>query len=214
MELKDKVVLITGAGRGSGRALGRVFLEGGARLAANDVSPVNLDELVQLGARAYTEDVAKKVGAQALLKQVEDELGRLDIVVNHASVDPHAALLEMDEWDWHRVLDVNLTGAFLMVQSAGRIMRENLSGTILNWISLAPSASAHSAAYAASAYGLVAVTRAAAAELAPHGVMVHAVGRGLAAFEDAEPSTPRDLRGAALALCGPTRPGQIVNLEA
>ena len=75
-------------------------------------------------AKAYIEDVAKKVGAQVLVKQVEDDFGRIDILVNHAAVEPRSPLLDMDEWDWHRVLDVNLTGAFLMTQSVGRVMRE------------------------------------------------------------------------------------------
>lgn len=217
MDLDGKVVLITGAGKGNGRLLAKLFAGHGARVAANDISPVNLDDLVR-GAdgeiRAYPEDVAKKVGAQAVLKQVEDDFGRIDIVVNHAAVEPHVTLLDMDEWDWHRVLDVNLTGAFLLIQSAGRIMRHNGSGVIINWIDLEHPWRLQAAAYAASMYGLVALTQAASAELAPHGVFVHAVGRGIFEFHDAEPSIPHDLSGAILALCAASRSGQIVNLEA
>ena len=57
--------------------------------------------------------MAKKVGVQSVINQVEDDLGPIDILINHAAVHPHIALLDMDEWDWHRVLDVNLTAAFL-----------------------------------------------------------------------------------------------------
>ena len=127
--LKDKVVLITGAGKGAGRALALAFAERGAIVAANDISPVNVEqvvaEIVARGgkAKAYIEDVAKKVGVQYLVNSVEEDFGGIDILVNHAAVEPHTSLLEMDEWDWHRTLDVNLTGAFLMIQSAGRMMR-------------------------------------------------------------------------------------------
>ena len=118
--IKDKVVLITGAGKGSGRLLAQALSKRGAIIAANDISPINVEEVVdeinQAGgrAKAYSEDVAKKVGAQNLIMQVEDDFGRVDILINHASVEPHVGLLEMDEWDWHRVLDVNMTGVFLM----------------------------------------------------------------------------------------------------
>lgn len=215
-DLIDRIVLITGAGKGSGRALARLFAAHGAHVAANDVSPVNLDDLVQGSGgmiRAYPEDVAKKVGVQAVIKQVEDDFGRIDILVNHAAVEPHATLLEIDEWDWHRVLDVNLTGTFLMTQSVGRMMRENGTGVIFNLIGLGAPVQAHSAAYAASMYGLVALTRCAANELGPYKVFVHALGKGLAQFHDAESLVPHDLGGAILYLCRSDRNGQIVNLE-
>ena len=139
-DFKDKVVLITGAGKGTGRLLALEFARRGAVVAANDVSPVNVEQVVAEIkanggiARAYIDDVAKKVAAQALINCVEDDFGRIYILVNHAAVEPHTPLLDMDEWDWHRTLDVNLTGAFLMMQSAGRVMREKGRGVIINII--------------------------------------------------------------------------------
>jgi len=188
--LNDKVILITGAGKGSGRTLAKSLAEHGATIAANDISPINVEEVVdeinkQGGrAKAYIEDVAKKVGAQHLVKQVEDEFGRIDILINHASVEPHVPLLDMDEWDWHRVMDVNLTGAFLMTQSAGRVMRSQSSGVILNLIAAnqvtvkgeAPPQG--DAAFIASMNGLSGFTRQAAQELSPYGIHVHAVETG------------------------------------
>jgi NAD(P)-dependent dehydrogenase (short-subunit alcohol dehydrogenase family) len=181
-EFNGKVVLITGAGRGAGRKLAEVFAQHGATIAANDISPINVEELVaeinaQGGnARAYIDDVAKKVGAQALVKQVEDDFGRIDILVNHAAVEPRSALLDMDEWDWHRVMDVNLTGAFLMTQSAGRVMREQGGGVIINMVTEASrDESPMRAAFLASMAGLEALTQQAAQELAPYGIRVHAV---------------------------------------
>ncbi|HSK89108.1 MAG TPA: SDR family NAD(P)-dependent oxidoreductase [Anaerolineales bacterium] len=187
-KLKGKVVLITGAGKGGGRSLAQAFAEQGAIVAANDISPVNVeevvDEIVARGGRAqaYIEDVAKKVAAQHLVNQVEDDFGRIDILVNHAAVEPHIPLLEMDEWDWHRVLDVNLTGAFLMTQSAGRVMRLRGSGVIVTLLHrTAPLVTGSArdersaAAFIASMQGLAAFTRQAARELSPYGIQVHLV---------------------------------------
>lgn len=187
--LLGKVVLITGAGKGSGRALARALAERGAIVAANDISPVNVEEVVdqilaQGGrAKAYVEDVAKKLGAQNLIKQVEDEFGRLDVLVNHASVRPHDALLDMDEWDWHRTLDVNLTGAFLMTQSAGRVMQSQGSGVIINLVTLSQESAGNEAAFAASMQGLAGFTSQAARELSPYGIRVHLVETGEEAVE-------------------------------
>jgi NAD(P)-dependent dehydrogenase (short-subunit alcohol dehydrogenase family) len=182
-EFADKVVLITGAGKGAGRALAMAFAARGARVALDDISPVNVDEVAaQIAAsggqaRTYLHDVAKKVGVQALINQVEDDWGRVDILIQHAAVAPHTPLLDLDEWDWHRTLDVNLTGAFLVLQSTGRLMRAQGGGIIVNLVPASGSAN-EAGAYAASMAGMRALTLAAARELAPFGVQVHAVELG------------------------------------
>lgn len=186
-DFTDQVVLITGAGRGAGRLLAEAFAERGAIVAANDVSPVNLDEvvdeIVERGGKAgaYVDDVARKMAVQALVQRVEDDFGRIDVLINHASVQPHASLLDMDEWDWHRVLDVNLTGAFLMMQSVGRVMRAQGGGVMINLITGAGREVLKDAgAYQASMAGLVSLTHSAAREFHPHGIRVNAawnVGR-------------------------------------
>jgi len=181
--LKDKVILITGAGKGSGRLLAQAFAERGAMIAANDVSPVNVEEVVEQilarggRAKAYIDDIAKKVAVQNIINQVEDDCGHIDILINHAAVEPNIPLLDMDEWDWHRTLDVNLTGAFLMTQSAGRVMRARGSGVIINLITGSSEAESAQgkAAFIASMRGLDAFTRQAARELSPYGVQVYAV---------------------------------------
>jgi NAD(P)-dependent dehydrogenase (short-subunit alcohol dehydrogenase family) len=197
-ELKDKVVLITGAGKGAGRVLAETFAGHGAIIAANDISPVNVDEVVARikarggRAKAYIDDIAKKVAAQALIKNVEDDFGRIDVLIHHAAVEPHAPLLEMDEWDWHRTLDVNLTGAFLMIQSIGRVMRAQGHGLIITLIAEAgrgPVLSEvegsgkarvehsrnESAAYTAGMAGLVELSHQADRELSPFGIRVYAI---------------------------------------
>ena len=194
--LKNKVILITGAGKGSGRLLAKALAEHGAIVAANDISPINVEQVVdeinlQGGrAKAYIEDIAKKVGVQNLVNQVEDDFGRIDVLINHAAVEPNVPLLNMDEWDWHRVLDVNLTGTFLMTQSVGRVMREKgggvtplaslkdsmgASGVIINLITGSTRDEKSEAAFVASMNALEGFTRQAARELSPHGIRVYAV---------------------------------------
>jgi 3-oxoacyl-[acyl-carrier protein] reductase len=180
-KLKEKVVLITGAGKGSGRILAQAFAEHGSLVAANDISPINVEEVVNQitakggRAKAYIEDVAKKVGAQHIINQVEDDFGRIDILINHATVEPRVPLLDMDEWDWHRTLDVNLTGAFLMTQSVGRVMRAQDSGVIINLITGSNQYENAEAAFVASMNGLDGLTRQAAREFAPYGIKVYSV---------------------------------------
>ena len=180
-KLKDKVVLITGAGKGSGRILARAFAARRAIVAANDISPINVEEVVAYitgsggRAKAYIDDVAKKVGAQSIVNQVEDDFGRIDILINHAAVEPHVPLLDMDEWDWHRVLDVNLTGAFLMIQSVGRVMRLQGSGVIISLITQSTLQGLGAAAFIASMRGVDAFTHEAAQELEPYGIRVYSV---------------------------------------
>lgn len=181
-DLKDKVILITGAGKGAGRALAEAFAQRGAIIAANDISPVNVEEVVAQiiagggKARVYIDDIAKKVAAQALIKNVEDDFGQIDILINHAAVEPHTPLLKMDEWDWHRTLDVNLTGAFLMIQSVGRVMREQGHGVIINIVPGAgQEVEREAGAYFASMAGLEDLSLQANRELSPFGVRVYAI---------------------------------------
>ena len=185
--LKDKVILITGAGRGNGRKLAEELARRGAIVALNDISPINVEE-VEAGIRAeggraksFVEDVAKKVGAQMLVKEVEDAFGKIDILINHAAVEPHTPLLDMDEWDWHRTLDVNLTGTFLMTQSVGRVMRAKGSGVILCLGAGAGERSKEAGAYLTSKAAVSEFAHQADRELSRHGVRVHAVD----SFEDA-----------------------------
>lgn len=188
--LKNKVILITGAGKGRGRFLAEELSKHGAIIAANDISPMNVEEAVKKinenggKAKSYIEDVAKKVGAQALIKNVEDDFGTIDILINHASVQPYVGLLKMDEWDWHRVLDVNMTGAFLMMQSVGRVMKEKGSGLIINLIA-EPTTSAvlsrvetskkEAGAFFASQVGLRELSNQMNVELSPYQIKVVAL---------------------------------------
>ncbi len=223
MNFKDKVVLITGAGRGYGREVAKAFAAQGARLALNDISPQNLNSLVkeieEAGgeAKAFVRDIAKKVPVQGLVMHVEDEFGKIDILINHSAVEPKKTLLEMDEWDWQRTLLVNLSAPFLMTQSVGRIMQKNGGGVIVNLVPLAGRGEkVGGTAYLSSMMGLIGFTRNAARELGAENIRVHAVGTGIAEMQRARRDFPSSFNEAVLYLCGDEAAdlhGEILNVE-
>jgi 3-oxoacyl-[acyl-carrier protein] reductase len=183
---QDQVVLVTGAGHLRGRSIAQAFAIHGAIIAANDLTPINLDETIHqitaAGGRAkeYIFDVAKKMPVQALLEQVLEDWGRLDICIHCAQVKPKAALLDMDEWDWRRTVDVNLSSAFFILQSAGRIMRQQGSGHIVSIINV-PDEKLDQTGYAAlqaSKTGMVGLLLSAAKELGEHRIWITGVTAG------------------------------------
>ena len=196
-DITGKVVLITGAGDGIGRALAVAFAERGAIVAANALTPVNLDETIALiraggeKAQAYVADIASKLALQTMLNEIIDQYGRVDMLIQAGSVEPPDALLEMDEWDWRRTLDSNLTGPFLLMQSAGRVMREQGGGVIVNLVSLDEK----SRAATAGKMGLLALTQSAAAEFGAYNIRVNAVSSGVPGAERLAgfPENPIDL---------------------
>ncbi len=178
VDFSGKIVLITGAGKGTGRSVAEAFAAQGATVAVNDVSPVNLDEtmahILASGGqvRAYVEDIAKKMPIQTLLNSVLDDFGRIDILINCAEVEPQKTVLEMDDWDWQRTLDVNLSGPFLLTQSVGRIMKEKGDGVIVH-VGERAKGPENRAAYFASKAGLAALSALAAYELSEFGIRVY-----------------------------------------
>ncbi len=177
-KFSDRVVLVTGAGRGAGRLLAQAFAAQGASVAANDITPVNLEPVVEginlAGGRAqaYIHDIAKKVDVQVMVNNICADLGRIDILVNCANVQPPAGLLEIDEWDLHRAFEVNAIGTFLMMQSVGRVMRAQAGGIIVNVVKIPANAPA---SFIASRAGLLAMTDSINTELCGYGLRVFAV---------------------------------------
>lgn len=243
-EFQDKVVLITGAGRGIGRAIALGFASQGAIVAANDISPMGLDltvnQIQEAGgrAKAYVFDVAKRMPVEAMINEILDDFARLDILINNAGVEPHASILDMDEWDWHRTLDVNLGGPFFAMQQAGRKMRESGGGVIVNVASIAGRAHGlrDRAAYVASKTGLIGLTHEAAREFAAYNIRVNAVCPGVIETEmtsalrkdeamlrrwledipQGRLGTPQDVVGLVLFLCSDAAAyltGQAINVD-
>ncbi len=217
------VVLVTGAGKGAGRLAAEAFASRGDRVALNDIAPNRVEAMLEdwrargWQGKAYVEDVSRRLSAWALIQQVLEDWGPIDVLINHAAVEPSAPLLRMDEWDWQRTLEVNLTGVFMMTQLVGREMAAQKQGVIINLLSLdGREGKSNRSAYLTTQMGLVGFTRQAALELADSGVRVHAVGKGLARFQNEEGHFPHDLAGAILYLCSSKAAdlnGIIVDLE-
>ena len=187
MEFEGKVVLVTGAGRGIGKAIALAFAQAGARVAVNDINPdsgeATANEIVANGgeAAAWSADVSNKLAVQTMLIGIEERWGRVDILINNAGVEPHQPILEMDEWDWSRTIDVNLKGAFICSQSVGRMMKAQGSGAIVNIASIAGRAAGlrDRSAYVASKTGLAGFTKECAREFAAYHIRVNAVCPGV-----------------------------------
>jgi len=175
---KNKVVLITGAGRGLGRELALAFSHAGAIIAVNDINPDNALATVRMIqdaggiAKDYVVDISKKMPVQVLANQVEDDWKAVDIVINNAGVSPTKALLDMDEWDWRRTVDVNFTGPFLITQVFGRLMRARKHGGLILNIGGNTSPESGKSAYYTSKHGVAALVQSAALELNDDGIHV------------------------------------------
>jgi NAD(P)-dependent dehydrogenase (short-subunit alcohol dehydrogenase family) len=211
-EFTGRVVLITGAGRGFGRALALAFAAHSALVAANDITPINLDETMDLiqqaggSARAYLADVSHRMQVQLMVDQIHADWGRLDILINSTAVAPRAALFEMDDWDWQRVLEVNLGGPFLTMQIAGRAIREGGGGAILNLAAAGSADLSNRAAFLASQAGLSALTRAAAREFLAYNIRVNALCFDYRE-EDPSQDTLEQVCEQALQICSPSARG-------
>jgi 3-oxoacyl-[acyl-carrier protein] reductase len=197
----DRVVLVTGAGHGIGRAIAERFASEGARVVVNDLDDARAAEVAGVlhGAIAIAADVAVKAQVDAMFDRVEAEFGPLDVLVNNAG-NIHAArhFLESDEAWWDQLLGVNLKGAYLCSLRAAQPMARRRSGVILN-MSSGGATRAHrgNVAYDASKGGIEAMTRAMALDLAPYGVRVNAIVPGLIRTYDLSPEAAAE-RGAVV----------------
>jgi NAD(P)-dependent dehydrogenase (short-subunit alcohol dehydrogenase family) len=223
-DLRGKVVLLSGAGRPLGRVLAEGFAQAGASLALHDLLPTHLDQtclsVEELGAqcRSYTGDTGKGLPARQLVSDVVADWGRLDVLVNCMHARPEAGLVELDEWDWTRTLEVNLSGPFLLAQAAAQVMREQGEGVILNVLGGLPSRP--SPALDASQMGLAGFTRAIAAELSAYNIFSYAIDAGgvLELQDDPERAAAlqKSLQSLALFLCSPAavrHAGQVMRPE-
>ncbi len=180
---ENRVALVTGAARGIGREVALTLAGRGYAVAANDLyAPEGtLKELNRAGAKALPVpgDVSDEGSVRGMAEAVLGEFGRLDVLVNNAGVSLIVPAEETTSADWRHVLEVNLTGPFLMSREFGREMLRRGSGSIVNISSVAGLLGiADRAAYNASKHGLIGLTRTLAAEWGGRGVRVNAVCPG------------------------------------
>ncbi|HTX04808.1 MAG TPA: SDR family oxidoreductase [Steroidobacteraceae bacterium] len=194
MEIRDKVIVITGAGRGIGRALAQHFARGGARLALLDVNALDLKETEAIlnneraTARSYLANTADEAAVVAAMDQVVADCGRLDGLVNNAGITRDALLVKVKDGEvigkmslaqWQAVIDVNLTGVFLCAREAAeRMIRLGNGGVIVNISSISRAGNLGQTNYSAAKAGVVAMTVAWGKELARYHIRVGAVAPG------------------------------------
>lgn len=198
--LTDRVAIVTGASRGLGEEMAEGLAEAGAALmicARREqwLMPA-LERFKGLGFRAegVVADVSNPTDVQAVVDKAIATYGRIDILVNNAGVSWGSSPEEMPLDKWQKVIDINLTGAFLFAQAAGREMLKREYGRIINIASIAGLHAAvdgpHYAAYAASKAGLMGLTRELAASWGRQNIRVNAIAPGFFRSRLADPVLP------------------------
>lgn len=185
-DFQDRVVVVTGSGRGIGKAIAKRFVEQGAKVAVISRTEKNsgeaADELNAVGpgtAKGYAVDIADFAAVEAFGKAVDQDLGKVSILVNNAGVTRDGLALRMSESDWDTVLDTNLKGAFNAVKAFQKSLIRQEDARIINISSvIGLTGNAGQSNYAASKAGLIGYTKALAKEYASRKVCVNAIAPG------------------------------------
>jgi len=185
-KIKGKVCLVTGASRGIGAAIARALAYQGANVAINYCSSrkeaISLkNELILSGVKAIAikADVGNKIEVDKMFDIIEDELGKVNILVNNAGISLRALVTETTEEQWERVINTNLKGAFLCSRRALPAMITNKAGRIINISSVwGLYGASYEAIYATAKGGLISFSQSLAREVGPSGITVNAIAPG------------------------------------
>jgi NAD(P)-dependent dehydrogenase (short-subunit alcohol dehydrogenase family) len=185
MRLKDKVAIVTGAGRGIGEGIALRFAGEGAKLIINDVNEADANRTVEAikskggQAVALIGSVASRQVAQKMVDTAVKEFGTVDILVNNAGIIRDAMLHKMTDEQWDQVVEVNLKGVFLCTQCAAQVMREKGYGKIINISSSSWRGNPGQINYSATKAGVIGMTKTAAKELGPKRINVNVIAPAL-----------------------------------
>jgi NAD(P)-dependent dehydrogenase (short-subunit alcohol dehydrogenase family) len=183
MKLKDRVAVVTGAGRNIGEAVAKLFAAEGAKIAVVDLDRPRAERTAAAikdaggTAEAFVADVAKASAVADLFKAVVGRFGRVDILVNNVAISDNKTIFDITEEDWDRVMTVTLKSQFLMSKAAAQQMiAQGSPGNIINVGSTSGWQGRRRAiAYSAAKGAIANFTRALAVQLAPHGIRVNAI---------------------------------------
>ncbi|MCH2373217.1 MAG: glucose 1-dehydrogenase [Planctomycetes bacterium] len=184
VELSGKVALVTGAARGIGQAIANALAANGAHVVFTDVDGEPAKEAAgdRPNCRGYKMDVRNQEQVQEVVDDVVKDLGSLDILVNNAGVNTLAHRVTIDEFpreEWQRILDVDLTGLYLVSQVGARVMKKQGAGKIINIASIAGLVPLRlQCAFIAAKAGVVNLTKAMAIELGSSGILVNGIAPG------------------------------------
>ena len=190
-QLRDKVVVVTGASRGIGRAVALALAATGAKVAinyarSNTAAEQVVAEISAMGgdAIALQADVSQADQVDTLFKAVTDKWKRVDVLVNNAGITRDTLLLRMKPEEWQAVIDLNLTGVFLCTRAVSKLMLKQRSGRIINIASVAGlMGNPGQANYSAAKAGVIGFTKTVAKELASRSITVNAVAPGFIATD-------------------------------
>jgi len=194
--LEGLVGIITGAGRGIGRAYCQAFAKAGAVLVVAEIDPETgkrtADEIRNAGGEAlFVEtDVRKKLSVEAMVQRALETYGHIDFLINNAGLARESPATEISEADWRDIIDVNLSGTFFCCQAVGRHMIENGGGSIVNIASisgLVANRGRMHVSYNVAKAGVVNLTKMLACEWAEHGIRVNGIAPGYVASEKIKP---------------------------
>lgn len=220
MSQTERSAIVTGAARGIGRAIAERLAAGRHKVVVADIDEAaareTADAISGSGATALAVrvDVTDRASIEALVETAVGAFGRLDVAVSNAGIMDRAPFLEMTEDFWHRVIDTNLTGAFLLGQAvARRMVAQGTGGRIVNVASNSGIFGGRGrAAYGASKAGLINLTQTMAIELAEHGINVNAVAPGPTRTRDDQPDEPWPSVKARMPLARWGRPEEIAEV--
>lgn len=183
--MTERVAIVTGAAQGIGAAIARELAADGAKVVVTDINLEGAEKVAaEIGGLAKALDVSDPDQVSAVVSAVEDELGRIDILINNAGRVPYTPWDELTFDSWKKTFSVNADGLFLVTKAVVEVMKKNAYGRIVNIASNTFVAGTPNCAdYVATKGAIVGFTRSIAGEFGPHGITINAVAPGITASE-------------------------------